>query len=133
MHANWILSFLSATAIAQEQKPLKEKAQGWFDKAKSYMPTAAATAPIDAGASKVAEKVVAKFTAENWETLLSPSSVDSSLGPEEWMILVSGGNKTCFGDCGMVEKSWNVSSSSLEPPKRQLTVAHAAIRLTPLR
>ncbi|KAL9106415.1 MAG: hypothetical protein Q9227_008557 [Pyrenula ochraceoflavens] len=114
MHAYLLLCLaLSSLTFAEDQKPLKEKAQGWFDKAKSYIPTAAATAPIDAGASKVAEKAVATFTPENWQTLLKPKSSEPSRGPEEWMILVSGGNKSCFGECGMVEKAWKQSISLL--------------------
>lgn len=109
MHVFLILSLaLPLFVAAQVQKPLKEKAQGWFDKAKSYIPTAAATAPIDAGAAKVADKVATKLNAGNWQSTLSSSSSVPHEGPEEWMILVTGGNKSCYGQCTQVERAWNV-------------------------
>lgn len=102
---------LPVFAVAQDQKPLKEKAQGWFDKAKSYIPTAAVTVPVDAGAAKVADKVVTKLDANNWRSTLTPSTSDPSNGPEEWMILVTGGNKSCYGQCAQVERAWIVGPS----------------------
>lgn len=115
-----LLLLLPAITAAQTQKPLMEQvqeqlsslqdqAQGWFEKAKSYIPS---SSPIDAGAAKVAQKNVHMFTVENWLSYLSPSTSDPSKGPEEWMVLVSGGNKSCFGNCVEVERAWNVRSSS---------------------
>lgn len=101
--------FFPLLTVAQDQKPLREKAQGWFDKAKSYIPTAAATVPADAGAAKVADKVVTKLDAANWQSILTSASSNPHDGPEEWMIFVTGGNKSCYGQCTQVEKAWNVS------------------------
>lgn len=47
----------------------------------------------------------------NWETLLAPDP--SRSGPTEWMILVSGGNKTCGGRCTQLEVNFNETASVL--------------------
>ena len=91
---------LLATA---DQTPLAEKAAGWIAKAKDMLPNAPPN-PVDAGAAKVAEKTVTKFTWNNWERKLAPSSD----GPQEWLIYVTGGNKTCYGNCTRSDAAWNV-------------------------
>lgn len=103
-----LLLVLPAIAAAQEQKPLVENLQSWFEKAKTYLP-AGAKDPVGAGAAKVAGKNITPLTKDNWQSVLSPSG--SSNSPEAWMILVSGGNKTCFGQCGMVEKAFNETAT----------------------
>ncbi|KKY22172.1 putative pth2 family peptidyl-trna hydrolase [Phaeomoniella chlamydospora] len=50
-----LLAIPALAVAAQDQVPLKDKAAGWFNKAKAYVP-AAAPNPIDAGASQVAAK-----------------------------------------------------------------------------
>ncbi|KAL8977803.1 MAG: hypothetical protein Q9205_006472 [Flavoplaca limonia] len=101
-----ILPFLTA---AQQQKPLSESLQSWIEKAKSYIPSAD-TAPVAATAAKAANNNVVTLKSSNWQSVLSPSeSADPSQGPEEWMVLFSGGNKSCYGRCARVEKAWNES------------------------
>jgi len=89
--------------VAADQQPLKEKAAGWFDKAKAYMESDVPS-PVNAGASKVAELVVEKINIRNWQRKLAPK-LD---GQEDWMVFLSGGNKSCFGQCEEVDKAWNV-------------------------
>ena len=51
-----------------------------------------------------------RLTLDNWKTVLRPSST-AATGPgepEEWWILVTGGNKTCHGDCEPAETAFNV-------------------------
>jgi hypothetical protein len=112
MRLSPILLLLPALAIAENQKPLKDKAAGWFEKAKSYIPSAALPSPIDAGASKVAGLVVEKITTKNWRRKLLPVTSDPSKGPEEWMILFSG-NKSCYGRCQGVDQAFNASCPSV--------------------
>ena len=100
---------LPAFAAAQQQIPLLDNLQSWFEKAKSYIPNAA-TDPVAAGAAKVAGKNITPFTKDNWQSILSPLST-SSHSPEEWMILVSGGNKSCYGQCAGVEKAFNETAT----------------------
>lgn len=108
---------LPALAAAQAQKPLGEQAKAWFDKAKSYIPTAApqlpaaVKSPAAAAAAKIAATIVHPLSMSNYESLLEPDR--SSKGPTEWMILVSGGNKTCGGNCEKLEVHWNETAAIL--------------------
>ena len=104
-----LLLALPALAAAQAQKPLVDTAKSWFEKAKSYVPSAAQK-PLEAGAAKVAAANVTPLTASNWEEVLTPSSTPVG-GPDTWMVLISGGNKTCYGRCGKVEEAWNESAA----------------------
>ena len=99
-----LLSLFALLAAAERQNPLSEKAAGWLDKVKSYIPSGTAS-PVDAGASVVAEKQVERINNHNWERKLAPSPD----GPIEWMILISGGNSSCYGRCEPVDAAWNVS------------------------
>ena len=104
---------LPALAIAQAQNPLFDQAQAWFDKAKSYIPTSVydtAADPVGASASKIAAKNVTPLTMANYEAFLTPDP-SSSHSPQEYMVFVSGGNKTCEGYCAKVEKEWNETAS----------------------
>ncbi|EHY55249.1 hypothetical protein HRR83_009050 [Exophiala dermatitidis] len=103
MHISTFL--LLPLLVAADQVPLKEKAAGWFDKAKSYIPSGTPPDPIDAGAAVVADRVVEKINIRNWQRKLAPKP-DTE---EEWMIYMTGGNKTCFGRCGNVDQKWNES------------------------
>ncbi|KAK5088214.1 hypothetical protein LTR05_002431 [Lithohypha guttulata] len=102
-----LATLLCSTALGQNaQVPLKDIAQGWFDKAKSYIPsTDSIPDPIEAGAAAIAGQQVQKVNIRNFERLLAPKSE----GPEEWLIYTTGGNKTCFGRCGNADLAWNES------------------------
>lgn len=97
------LAVLPALAAAQEQTPLVERVQGWFNKAKSYLPSPTPVAPVEKVTGQIAQKAVTPFNLSNWHSLLEPSSE-----PQEWLVFVTGGNKTCFGRCGRAEKAFNV-------------------------
>ncbi|KAL8783474.1 MAG: hypothetical protein Q9213_004611 [Squamulea squamosa] len=120
-----LLPLLPLLTAAQQQKPLSESLQSWFEKAKSYIPSAA-TAPITSTAAKAAANNVVTLTQSNWQSVLSPSSSNPSQGPEEWMVLFSGGNKSCYGRCAGVEKAWNESAALLaaNPTAPHLAYVH---------
>ncbi|OJI98522.1 hypothetical protein ASPVEDRAFT_37986 [Aspergillus versicolor CBS 583.65] len=104
-----LLALLPALAVAEEQVPLADRVQGWFNKAKSYLPTATPVIPVaekvaDIPKKVIQEKTVTPFNATNWQSLLEPTST-----PQDWLVFVTGGNKTCFGRCGRAEKSFNES------------------------
>jgi PTH2 family peptidyl-tRNA hydrolase len=100
-----LLPILPALAAAQEQAPLADRVQGWFNRAKSYLPTATPVIPAveKVVEQKVHEKTVTPFNLTNWQSILAPSAK-----PQDWLVFVTGGNKTCFGRCGQAEKSFNV-------------------------
>lgn len=117
-----LLTLLPALAVAEEQVPLADRVQGWFNKAKSYLPTATPVIPVaekvaDIPKKVIQEKTVTPFNSTNWQSLLEPAST-----PQDWLVFVTGGNKTCFGRCGRAEKSFNVSAPSYSP--RKLTNGH---------
>jgi hypothetical protein len=112
MRYSTILLALPALSLAEEQIPLADKLKGWFSKAQSYIPTSVPSIipeSVDAGASKVAEVVVHPLKLDNWKDVLSPSaSAAQSSGPEEVLVMINGGNKTCYGLCGNATEAWNV-------------------------
>ena len=114
MHLTHALTLaLPALCAAQAQKPLSEQAAAWFEKAKSYIPNSipsAAKDPVGAGAAKIAAKNVTPLTMANYESFLTPDP-NSPKSPQEYMVFVSGGNKTCGGLCTKLEKEWNETAS----------------------
>ena len=117
-----LLLALPALAAAQAQKPLAEQASDWFAHIKNYVsnsvPTAASAAaaaakdPVGASAASIAAKTVTPLTMANYEAFLTPDP-NSLQSPQEYMIFVSGGNKTCAGHCTHLEKVWNETASIL--------------------
>ena len=71
--------------MAQEQAPLADRVQGWFNKAKSYLPTATPVIPVEKVVEqKVQEKAVTPFNLSNWQSALEPSSE-----PKEWLLFIT--------------------------------------------
>ncbi|KAL4792113.1 hypothetical protein BDV19DRAFT_369143 [Aspergillus venezuelensis] len=104
-----LLALLPALAVAEEQVPLADRVQGWFNKAKAYLPTATPVVPVaekivEAPKKVVQEKTVTPFNATNWQSILEPTQ-----DAQDWFVFVTGGNKTCFGRCDKAEKSFNES------------------------
>lgn len=99
-------AILPALAAAQEQVPLGDRVQGWFNKAKSYLPTATPVIPAveKVVEQKIQQKAVTPFNLTNWQAALAPAAK-----PQELLLFVSGGNKTCFGRCERPNKAFNVS------------------------
>jgi len=82
--------------------------QGWFNKAKNYLPTATPVVPVEKVVEqKVQEKPVTSVNLTNWQATLEPSGA-----AQEWLVFVTGGNKTCFGRCDRANKAFNVSETA---------------------
>ena len=128
MRISTLLMLLPAVAVAQEQIPLKdqvqEQVQNWLEKAKSFLPSQVAApvaeqavgvdeaepaAPSTPESKVVMDKAVVPLTLVNWESNLVASEEE---GPQDWLVFITGGNKTCFGRCGPAEKAFNVSIGS---------------------
>ncbi|KAJ5856052.1 uncharacterized protein N7529_009996 [Penicillium soppii] len=99
-----LVTLLPALAMAQEQVPLADRVQGWFNQVKSYVPTAAPVAPIEKLAEKISEKSVTPVSMNNYQSILTPGPKE-----EDWLIFTTGGNKTCFGRCAQAEKAFKES------------------------
>jgi len=102
-----LLSSLVSSAIAADQVPFADRAQGWFDKAKSYIPSEAGSVPdpVEDAASAIGAKKFEKINSRNYERTLRPKLE----GEEEWIVYLTGGNKSCFGRCDRANAAWNVS------------------------
>lgn len=118
MRLSTILLLLPAVASAQDQFPLAQQVQGWIEKAKSFLPSAApapaassAESPSSAVPPKKQQRTVAvtPVTLNNWESLLGPASPASPKEAREWLIYITGGNKTCYGNCDIADKAFNES------------------------
>lgn len=120
MRTSPLLLALPALATAQQFPiidQITDQVKGFFAQATQSISSVAPSIPssisipnpIASGAAKLASLKVDKLTLENYKDLLKPGSATASPGIEEWMILVTGGNKTCFGMCEKVEIAWNES------------------------
>jgi len=98
------LALLPAIAAASEQIPLGDSVKGWFDKAKTFVSSAASPAPVERIAEVIADSRVNQLNRSNWQSVLAPTSK-----PQDWMIFITGSNKTCFGRCERAEKAFNES------------------------
>lgn len=107
-------------AAAQAQKPLTDQMKNWFSVATSSIVNAIPSAPsiasamkspVAAAAAKGASLTVHSLTMRNYEDVLAVDTTRS--GPTEWMVLISGGNKTCGGHCTRLEVAFNETASIL--------------------
>lgn len=66
-------------------------------------PKGASAAGGAASAKSSANTVVqVELTLNNWENTLYSTVKEGATVPEEWRVLITGGNKTCFGRCPTV-------------------------------
>lgn len=109
-----ILALPLLAAAAQQQSPLdyaKQQVQYVFEKISSFIPNQDNVNPVEAAAAKVGGKMnVNVLTLNNWKSTMQSSVKPSSINREEWWVLVTGGNKTCYGQCTKVESAFNESS-----------------------
>ena len=124
-----VILALPALAVAQQQIPLLDQVKGWISKATGAAASYASAIPTppnpaNAAASAVAEGLLDRLTLENHKELLRPGAATASPGVEEWMVFVTGGNKSCFGLCEHAETEWNKSvpllAASRNPPRLAL-------------
>ncbi|KXX79982.1 hypothetical protein MMYC01_202384 [Madurella mycetomatis] len=63
------------------------------------------------GKKVVEAKPIHTLTLDSWkDTLYAPVKAEATQ-PEEWMVLISGRNKSCYGHCLKVEKAFNESAT----------------------
>lgn len=90
---------LAAVASAQEGPfdQYKAQFQNFLGQFGSYIPNPGAHDPVAAAAAKAGSMKLNILTLENWkETLYEPVPA-AAKAATEWWVLISGGNKTCFG------------------------------------
>lgn len=94
-----VLAALPALAVAQDSPIDQYKAQfqNVIGNFASYIPNPGHHDPVAAAEAKAGSMRLNVLTLENWkETLYEPVAADATT-PEEWWLLISGGNKTCYG------------------------------------
>lgn len=125
MRSVGLILAVSAVATAQ-QMPFLDQAKAIYSRASvavSSIAHAAASAastpslahPLSAGAAALASTQITRLTLSNFRKTIKPSYPDHTNSPpagagiEEWLVLITGGNKTCSGQCTVAETSWNMS------------------------
>lgn len=78
----------------------KAQFQNFMGNMGSYIPNPGRHDPIAAAEAKAGSMKLNILTLENWkDTLYGPVS-EGQTTPEDWWVLTTGGNKTCFGKFG---------------------------------
>jgi len=124
MRTSTILLALPALALAQQQqKPLIEVAQDTFHeylgKAQGFVASITGGAsPVNAAKEAVTQTIangaVTVLTMNNWKQHIKPSaehvttSDSHRIRNNEWMVYITGRNKTCGGLCGRADSAFNV-------------------------
>ncbi|TKX25150.1 hypothetical protein C1H76_2642 [Elsinoe australis] len=124
MRTSSALLALCSVAAAQQQIPIFDQAKAWFSKATAAASSAVSSAsapsvpnPVSAGAAAIASSQVEPLTLGNYKSVLTHRAATASPGIEEWLVYVTGGNKTCFGRCTHAEEQWNRSVPLLAASK----------------
>ncbi|ESZ92872.1 hypothetical protein SBOR_6735 [Sclerotinia borealis F-4128] len=101
--------------VSAQESPLdqaKAQAQYWFGKLQSYIPSPSSTTPLETSVLKVGSAKIHHLTLDTWhDTIRGSVNPESSSLPQEWWVLTTGGNKTCFGLCDNVERAFNESAA----------------------
>ncbi|KAK4644927.1 hypothetical protein QC763_309260 [Podospora pseudopauciseta] len=122
---------LSAAAAESPFEQYKAKFQNFLSSfsGSAGIPEAAdnVQVPIPKPKSKTVEpKKIDTLTLANWkDTLYAPVHAEATI-PEEWLVLITGGNKTCFGRCDKLDTAFSQSAlklASLKPTPDNLHLA----------
>lgn len=81
---------------AQFQQYLGQ-AQPYIEKVQSFIPNPNKHDPIGAAEAKAGAMKMDVLTIGNWNETLYEPVVAGAAAPVEWYVLITGGNKTCFG------------------------------------
>ncbi|KAK5631320.1 hypothetical protein RRF57_007034 [Xylaria bambusicola] len=82
------------------------KAQGYFEKLTSSLPHPNKYDVAGAVAAKSGPNKLSVIGLDNWKETLYEPVTPGSTTPEEWWLLITGGNKTCFGKNPQSAHGW---------------------------
>lgn len=88
---------LPLLAAAQDFAEYQAQFQNYMGKFASYIPTPSKSDPIGAAQAKAGSLKMDVLTLDNWRDVLYSHVAPEATKPEETWVLVTGGNKTCFG------------------------------------
>lgn len=92
-----VLAGLPLLASAQDFTQYQAQFQNYLDKAWSYVPNPSKSDPVGTAQAKAGELETDVLTLNNWRDVLYSHVKPQATAPEETWLLVTGGNKTCFG------------------------------------
>ncbi|OBT91048.1 hypothetical protein VE02_00122 [Pseudogymnoascus sp. 03VT05] len=104
---------LPLLAVAETQDPLQQlqdTALHYFNKAYSLIPHTNTFSAAEAAIAKAGGSNVDVLSLDNWRSTLLNSVTPASKGPEEWWVLLTAGNKTCWGNCEKLTRAFNESA-----------------------
>ena len=105
---------LLAAAAESPFEQYKAKFQNFLSSFGAAAPAADKAEPAAAAPkskTKVGPKKIENLTLENWKDTVYAPVKPGATTPEEWYILVSGGNKTCYGTCRLCRALFRPCSS----------------------
>lgn len=107
-----LFAALPALVVAQDPvDQIKTQVRSILEQVAHYIPNPGAYDPVAAAEAKTGALKLSTLTLENWkDTLYEPVSPGATT-PEEWWVLVSGRNKTCFGRCEKVETAFKETAA----------------------
>ncbi|KXH41230.1 hypothetical protein CSIM01_03436 [Colletotrichum simmondsii] len=103
---------LLATAAESPFEQYKAQFQNFLSSFGASAPSAEKAATPEAAVpdATAVDKQISVLTVENWKDVLyEPVKADATT-PEEWWVLITGRNKTCFGHCDKIETAFNEST-----------------------
>ncbi|KFY23137.1 hypothetical protein V493_06052 [Pseudogymnoascus sp. VKM F-4281 (FW-2241)] len=116
---------LPLLAVAETQDPIqqyKDAALHYFNMAYSFIPHTNTYSASEAAIAKANNVDI--LTLNNWRSTLLDSVTPLSKGPEEWWVLLTAGNKTCWGNCENLTRAFNESAQLF---KSDPTAPHMAL------
>ncbi|OLN86665.1 hypothetical protein CCHL11_03773 [Colletotrichum chlorophyti] len=105
---------LLATAAESQFEQYKAQFQNFLSSFGASAPTVSqesAAVPEPAAPAATTTKEISTLTSENWKDVLYAPVKPDAAKPEEWWVLITGGNKTCFGHCDKIETAFNESAA----------------------
>lgn len=108
-----LVAALPALVAAQEDPlaQIKVQVRDLLDQAVAYLPNPGTFDPVAAAEAKAGALKLSTLTLENWKDTLYEPVVAGATIPEEWWVLVSGRNKTCYGRCENVETAFKETAA----------------------
>jgi hypothetical protein len=105
---------LLVTATVAQESPLeqaKAQAQFWLNKLSTYIPNPNKPHTPAQAAAKAGGKTLHVLTLSDWEKTIRSSVRPESTTSEEWWVMVTGGNSSCFGHCNTAETAFNQTAA----------------------
>jgi hypothetical protein len=112
--ASFLALPLLVTAAVPQESPIeqaKAQAQFWLNKLSGYLPNPNKPHTPSQAAAKAGGKTLHVLTLNDWEQTIRSSVRPESTTSEEWWVMVTGGNSSCFGHCTTAETAFNQTAA----------------------